>query len=214
MSLRTTNVNDHTEKKGQLTYLSWAWAWDIVLQHDEDASWEAKEYRTAAGNTVPCMYFPDHTAMVSVTVTIKGKAKSCVLPVMDNRNKSIVDPTSFHINTAIMRCMTKAVSMFGLGLYIYAGEDLPSIDEDEKKTVVKVKLPALAGIGDDLPQDIKTMLENLALTVTHFVNVKNDPEGALDAIYEVNPIDDEKIYLDRQLPSNVRSTLRRLRTTI
>ena len=85
---------------------------------------------------------------------------------------------------------------------------------DKKVTAdVKVKLPALAGIGDDLPQDIKTMLGNLALTVTHFVNVKNDPEGALDAIHEVNPIDDEKIYLDRQLPSNVRSALRKLKTT-
>jgi hypothetical protein len=68
--------------------------------------------------------------MVKVTVTIQGNAKSCLLPVMDHRNKAIKKPDAFSINTALMRCMTKAISMHGLGLYIYACEDLPQVDAE------------------------------------------------------------------------------------
>ena len=73
------------------------------------------------------------TAMVHVSVTIKNLRRECMLPVMDHRNKAIQDPDAFAVNTAIMRCMTKAISMHGLGLYIYAGEDLPEQDESERE---------------------------------------------------------------------------------
>jgi hypothetical protein len=120
------NVNEHTEKKGNLTYLSWAWAWSTVLGIDPLATWEAVEF-----NGLPCAFMPDSSAMVK---TIKGHAKSCWLPVMDNKNKAIKNPDSFAVNTAIVRCLTKAISMHGLGLYIYAGEDLPQADaEDDAK---------------------------------------------------------------------------------
>ncbi|NCU72206.1 MAG: DUF1071 domain-containing protein [Candidatus Fonsibacter lacus] len=114
------NVNDHTERKGNLTYLSWAWAWAEVLKIDSAARWTAHEY-----NERPAMYLPDGTAMVKVSVEIKGDIKTCVLPVMDNRNRAIQNPDAFSVNTAIMRCLAKCIAMFGLGLYIYAGEDLP-----------------------------------------------------------------------------------------
>lgn len=117
------NVSEHTEKKNGLTYLSWAWAWSTVLQIDPLATWEAVEF-----NGVPATFLPDGSAMVKTIVTIKGHAKSCWLPVMDNRNKAIKNPDAFAINTAIVRCLTKAISMHGLGLYIYAGEDLPPLD--------------------------------------------------------------------------------------
>jgi hypothetical protein len=117
------NVNDHTERKGNLTYLSWAWAWAEVLKIDPLAIWTA--YET---NELPCVYFKDDTAMVHVGVTIKGAHKSCWLPVMDNRNRAIQNPDAFAINTAIMRCLAKAIAMHGLGLYIYAGEDLPECE--------------------------------------------------------------------------------------
>ncbi len=71
------------------------------------------------------MTLPGGTALVWVTVTIFGKPMTCQLPVMDHRNKAIPNPDAFAVNTAIMRCMTKALSLHGLGLYIYAGEDLP-----------------------------------------------------------------------------------------
>lgn len=125
--LLSLNVNEHTEKKGNLTYLSWAWAWSTVLKIDPMATWEAVEF-----NGLPCVFLPDGSAMVKTVVTIKEHAKSCWLPVMDNKNKAIKNPDSFAINTAIVRCLTKAISMHGLGLYIYAGEDLPEADAEEE----------------------------------------------------------------------------------
>ena len=119
-----TDVNNHTEKKGNLTYLSWAWAWAEVLKVDPKASWCANKFEFE-GRSVPFMVLPDDTCMVEVVVTVEGNAKVCVLPVMDNRNRPIKNPDSFAVNTAIMRCMTKAIALHGLGLYIYAGEDLP-----------------------------------------------------------------------------------------
>jgi hypothetical protein len=124
------NVNDHTEKKNGLTYLSWSWAWAEVLKIDPQATWEAVEF-----NGLPCAFLPDSSAMVKTVVTIKGHSKSCWLPVMNHRNQAIKGPDAFAINTAIVRCLTKAISMHGLGLYIYAGEDLPEEDDSKQKPV-------------------------------------------------------------------------------
>lgn len=114
------NVNDHTEKKNNLTYLSWAWAWAEVLKIDPLATWEAFEF-----NGMPACFIHDSSAMVKTAVTIKGHTKTCWLPVMDHKNKAIKNPDAFAINTAMVRCLTKTISMHGLGLYIYAGEDMP-----------------------------------------------------------------------------------------
>ena len=119
-----TDVTGHTEKKGNLTYLSWAWAWSEVIKVDPKASWCVNKFEFE-GRSVPFMVLPDDTCMVETVVTVEGNSKLCVLPVMDNRNKPVKNPDSFAVNTAIMRCMTKAVAMHGLGLFIYAGEDLP-----------------------------------------------------------------------------------------
>ena len=121
------NVNDHVEKKGNLSYLSWAWAWAEVLKIDPGAQWTAHEWDNS-----PVMVLRNGTAMVKVSVEIKGDIKTCILPVMDNRNRAIVDPDAFAVNSAIMRCLTKAIAMHGLGLYIYAGEDLPEGEEAPK----------------------------------------------------------------------------------
>ena len=122
------NVNEHTKQKNGLTYLSWAWAWAEVLKVDPLATWVAHEFGPD-GCQVPMMILPDTTAMVKVGVTINGNYKQCLLPVMDHRNKAIPAPNAFQVNTAIMRCLAKAISMHGLGLYIYAGEDLPKVVE-------------------------------------------------------------------------------------
>ena len=126
------NVNEHTEKKGKLTYLSWSWAWAEVLKIDPSANWSMQTY-----DGKPCMYLLDGSAMVSVAVTIKGDTKSCVLPVMNHQNKAINNPDAFAVNTAIMRCLAKAIGMHGLGLYIYAGEDLPEEENKPKVELVK-----------------------------------------------------------------------------
>ena len=117
--LRKINVNEHTEKKGQLTYLSWAWAVDTLLQHDPSAVWEFPEPK----------YFGD-TVMVFCNVTAFGKTMKMQLPVMDNRNQAISNPDARKISDATMRCLAKCIACFGIGLYIYAGEDLPTGEMD------------------------------------------------------------------------------------
>lgn len=115
--IRTINVNEHTEKKGKFTYLSWAWAVDQLLQLDANATWEYKDP----------VYF-NETLMVFCSVTAFGKTMTAQLPVM-NMNKAIPNPDAFQVNTAMQRCLAKAIALHGLGLYIYAGEDIP--DEEE-----------------------------------------------------------------------------------
>jgi hypothetical protein len=124
LSLISKNVNEHTEKKGNLTYLSWAWAWAEALKADPEATYKVEMFGDK------CYMEINGTAMVFVTVTMFGKPMTCQLPVMDYKNKAIQLPDAFAVNTAIMRCMTKALSLHGLGLYIYAGEDLPEGESD------------------------------------------------------------------------------------
>jgi len=121
-TLSSINVNDKTEKKGNLTYLSWAWAWAEVKKQYPDV--QRKVYE----NVNQCNYFTDgKSCWVKVGVTINEIEHIDYLPVMDFRNKSILldDVTSMDINKAIQRSTTKALALHGLGLYIYAGEDLP-----------------------------------------------------------------------------------------
>lgn len=124
--LLKVNVNDHTEKKNGLTYLSWAWAWAKVLEADPTATYEVDQFIDPEN---PAMQIPfqnlGNSCMVWVTVTIFGKPIKVQLPVLDYRNKCIAAPNAFDINTSIMRCLVKGIALHGLGLYIYAGEDLP-----------------------------------------------------------------------------------------
>ena len=119
--LKKINVNEHTEKKGNLTYLSWAWAVDQLLMNDPTATWVFE---------TPIEY--NETMMVRCEVHAFGKIMEMQLPVMDNRNNAISKPDARKISDAQMRCLAKCIACFGIGLYIYAGEDLP---EDEPKPV-------------------------------------------------------------------------------
>lgn len=140
--LLSINVNDHTEKKGQLTYLSWAWAWAEVLKFDPLATWVVHNYGPE-GSQQPCMWVGD-TAMVHTSVTVNGLRRECLLPVMDNKNNAVKNPDARKISDAIMRCMTKAIAMHGLGLYIYAGEDLPQVEGDSRQDARQHWLDATA----------------------------------------------------------------------
>lgn len=125
-TLNQINVNDHTEEKNGLTYLSWAWAWAEIKKHFPDAQYIIYENRLPNGYVVN--YFTDgKTSYVKTGVIINGLEYVEELPVMDYRNKSITleNMTSFDVNKAIQRSLTKACARHGLGLYIYAGEDLP-----------------------------------------------------------------------------------------
>jgi len=125
------NVNEHTEKKNGLTYLSWAWGWAEALKADPNATFHVHTFARDQYTQLPYMDV-NGTGMVWVTVTLFGQGRTCMLPVMNHRNQPIPNPDAFQVNTAIMRCMTKALALHGLSLYIYAGEDLP--EEDAKAT--------------------------------------------------------------------------------
>lgn len=137
--LAAINVNKYVEKKGELSYLSWAWAVDQLFRCDPDAKWEYGE---------PKLY--GETMMLFCTVTAFGKTRTAQLPVMDHRNKPIANPDAFQVNTAMQRCLVKAIALHGLGLYIYAGEDVPAAEReqvDEKLEAVLQELRAAAMNG-------------------------------------------------------------------
>lgn len=157
--LRLINVNEHAEKKDGLTYLSWAWAWDVFKQHCPDAQYEVIK----GPNGLP--YFESGAgAMVYTKVTADGQTHEMWLPVMDGKNKAMKSApysylvrdyktkqmvektveafTMFDVNKTLMRCLVKNLAMFGLGLYIYAGEDLPTEGEPDPVDLG----PLLAGI--------------------------------------------------------------------
>ena len=132
VELNSINVNEHTEKKNNLTYLSWAWAWGEVKKRFPDATY--KVYEDDNG----CIYWTDgRTAWVKTGVTVNGIEHIEYLPIMDFKNRSIPlsDITSFDVNKSIQRSLTKAVARHGLGLYIYAGEDLPEEEQESKPEV-------------------------------------------------------------------------------
>ena len=135
--LQTVNISDLLEKKGNLSYLSWAHAWGEALKIDPAATFHVSTFDRGDGVTQVYMDV-NGTALVWVTVTLNGKPMTCQLPVMDNKNKAITNPDAFAVNTAIMRCMVKAIALHGLGLYVYKGEDLP--DEQEDKPAPKPKV--------------------------------------------------------------------------
>lgn len=128
-TLNEINVNGKTEKKNGLTYLSWAWAWGEVKKLHPDATYTIYE------NEQGWNYHTDgRTAWVKTGVTVNGIEHIEYLPVMDHRNRSIAleNINSFDVNKTIQRSLTKAVARHGLGLYIYAGEDLPEGDANEE----------------------------------------------------------------------------------
>ena len=118
------NVNERTEKKGNLTYLSWAWAWAEFKKAYPDATYTI--WRNEDG--LPYVHDPKTGYMVYTSVTVGMTTHEMWLPVMDARNKAMLECTMFDVNKTIMRCLTKNLAMFGLGLYIYAGEDLPETE--------------------------------------------------------------------------------------
>ena len=186
------NVNDHVEKKQNLSYLSWAWAWAEALKADPSATFEVKTFDGKAYMDI------NGTGMVWVTVTIFGKPMTCFLPVMNHRNQPIQSPDAFQVNTAIMRCMTKGLALHGLGLYIYAGEDLPQV-EDTAPVIIKAVTPdgtATADVEVNTGQadaNAELFAEGMMTYTNHCTDVKGlnsywkANQGQLDALKVSHP---------------------------
>ena len=194
-ALLKRDVNAHTEKKNNLTYLSWAWAWAEALKADPTANFKVEMFDGK------CYMDINGTGMVWVTVTMFNKPMTCQLPVMDYRNKPIPNPDAFAVNTAIMRCMTKALSLHGLGLYIYAGEDLP----EEGKSVV---ITPTQGATDNIPPEELQYLQEMAVDLIAMCE-QGDPKSAWEKLEGENLDAEQKIALWTLLPSKVRSSLKK-----
>ena len=129
-TLSQVDVSDRIEKKGDLNFLSWSWAWGTLMEHYPQAEYSFQEPESAT----------DGSLMVYCTITIDALSRQMWLPVMDFKNRAIPNPNAFQVNTARMRCLVKCLAMFGLGHYIYAGEDLPSAEADKAAEKMKEEL--------------------------------------------------------------------------
>ncbi|PFN76408.1 DUF1071 domain-containing protein [Bacillus cereus] len=142
--LAQIDCTEHVEKKGRFSYLSWAWAVKKLREVDPTATWEVKRFDGVPYLKTDCGYF------VEVEVTVQGLPLSQIHPILNNQNKPIAEPSSFDINTSIQRCLVKAIALHGLGLYIYAGEDLPEIQEPmvtpQQVGAIKLNIKKLAAL--------------------------------------------------------------------
>jgi hypothetical protein len=189
--LSKINVNQHTEKKNGLTYLSWAWAVSQLLEQDPAATWSYGEP----------IKFGD-TLMVFCTVTAFGKSMTSQLPVIDFRNKAIPNPDAMAVNTAMQRCLAKAIALHGIGLYIYAGEDLP----EEDKVQAPQKVTPLAGALDGLDEESQQFIKDLAIDIIGDVAGGHiqDAHGKTSSL-----LNEEKVALWSLLDSKTRSAIKK-----
>lgn len=205
-TLNTINVSGKTEKKNGLTYLSWAYAWGELCKVYPTATYKVHERDTQWG---PCNYFTDgRTAWVKVSVTIGDLTHTEMLPIMDYRNKSIpLDKvTSCDANKAIQRCITKAVARFGLGLYVYAGEDLPSSVEYSdpiQAQPVQPQAPALqqAPVKDTRP--VTAEMVDIIRKIVGEHGVKGDFIDFICESYKVCKLEDLRIYQFNHIKQNI-----------
>lgn len=175
-TLNSKNVNEHVEKKNGLSYLSWAWAWAEIKKEYPAATYTVYE------NENGWNYFTDgRTCWVKTGVTIEGLEHIEYLPVMDYRNQSITldKVTSFNVNTAIQRSLTKACARHGLGLYIYAGEDLPEQAAENDEVANKTYRSWLDNFFADKP-------DRLAKFLTVY-NIKSTDQ--IDRVLKLEEID-------------------------
>jgi hypothetical protein len=198
--LSKISVNGHTENKNGLTYLSWTWAWSEIKKHCPDASYEILRFE----NNLPYVYDENTGYMVFTKVSIDNQTYEMWLPVMDGNNKAMlnhpytykvkeykdgkqtgnyiekhVEPASmFDINKTIMRCLVKNIAMFGLGIYIYAGEDLPEGYEISKEEAEKI----IVSFGKHSGKTLKDILQEDKKYLIWLVSQENTKQSLKEAI--------------------------------
>ncbi|MHA1353570.1 MAG: Sak single strand annealing protein [Candidatus Heimdallarchaeota archaeon] len=182
--LNKINVKSKLEKKGRFNYLSWAYAVTELKKAFPKSTWEVKRY-----DGVPYMK-TDLGYFVEVSVTVEDVVMSQIHPVLDYENKPILKPNAFQINTSIQRCLVKAIALHGLGLSVYAGEDIPQKNNYEKhypkykpnniyidipdkitKATVARKLKNVSDLGD--PSKVKKAIEDLSEKEIELIGIEN-----------------------------------------
>ena len=182
--LSKIDVSEYTEKKGNLTFLSWTWAWKVLMEHYPDSVYEF----------APNEYHPDDSVTVHCTLTVDGMTRSMWLPVMDNRSNSVSKPTSRQISDSKMRCLVKAIAMFGLGAYIYAGEDLP----EDNSTISDAQIENLKKLLEETQSDVVAFCENKMKVSSLNKILAKDYDTALAAINYKKQVQEEKVKKEKE----------------
>ena len=188
-TLNKINVNEFKEKKGSYDYLSWSDAVQYVLSVYPDATWETHEFDIPMNREKDCGWYAKFPYMtthsgcfVKVSVCIEGITRTEVHAVMDNYNKAILEPTATQINNSIKRCLVKCFALFGLGLYIYRGEDLPEDDKPQEisKEQHDYLMTLLKGRDKAFVESIEVAIRNKKLNTNNF-------EGYIEQLQKKKP---------------------------
>lgn len=180
--LNDINVSDKTEKKNGLTYLSWSWAWGEIKKIHPNANY--KIYERPDG----VIYWTDgKTCWVKTGVIINDIEHIEYLPVMDYKNNSIPleKVTSFDVNKAIQRSLTKACARHGLGLYVYAGEDLPESESEAKERELSEAIDDIEGLVQSLINEYKINKSEISNTIKSIITVNGKPTANYKGIKDI-----------------------------
>jgi len=186
-TLNKINVNDHIEKKGKFSYLSWPYAVAELRKHAPDATWETVKF----DGKPYCQ--TDAGCFVEVAVTVNGITLSQIHPVLDVYNKTVKSPDAFQINTSIQRCLVKAIALHGLGLYIYAGEDLPDTEPEQKSEKIDTRTAPLP--KPEFTAERMAMIEQATSSAIDAYNA-GDIKSAHDCIYGPDILKDNEERLE------------------
>ena len=155
-TLSKINVNENIEKKGNLSYLSWTWAWSKLMEHFPDSYYHFEDRKLENGTV-------EVTCILSIHKGDQSVSRHMWLPVMDHKNNSIINPSSRMVSDAKMRCLVKAIGIMGLGLYIYAGEDLPAAEKER----IRIEMEN-AMVSEDQAAELNKLIKDTATDVDKF----------------------------------------------
>ena len=155
-TLSKINVNENIEKKGNLSYLSWTWAWSKLMEHFPDSYYHFEDRKLENGTV-------EVTCILSIHKGDQSVSRHMWLPVMDHKNNSIINPSSRMVSDAKMRCLVKAIGIMGLGLYIYAGEDLPAAEKER----IRIEMEN-AMVSEDQAAELNKLIKDTATDADKF----------------------------------------------
>jgi hypothetical protein len=170
--LLAIDVSEHVEQKGKFSYLSWPYAVARLIEACPDATWEVAEY-----NGLPFTGNQEFGYFVKVTVTANGVSRTQIHPILDHKNNTILSPSSFDINTSIQRGLVKAIALHGLGLNIYAGEDLPmdSKTEELRSLVRQINTAPIPKVAHELWMKAKAIINDSEGEATWWAGIQSTP---------------------------------------
>ena len=212
-TLRKTDCSKHIKSipgpgGRKFSYLSWTWAWGILMQEYPDADVSFDTFKQADGTEVDVMYYPDGSASVQTTITINGCRRTLRNPIMDNRYNALKNPNSRDVNDARMRCMVKNLAFFGLGTECYFGEDLPDPVEDKKevkksKGTPRTQVVKSNKLSNTPPDPFNNNYDNLILNIKSGVARRNTivelSSFYKEALSRMHPVAEEGSNIHKQI---------------